>query len=74
MLFEPMGEVFPDEPMWGARKGDYSYIISEIKGYYYATARRAYIDEPKIEPGKLINIGEFPSMQKAIEACVEWKP
>ena len=69
-----MGEVFPGEPMWGARKGAYSYIISEIKGLYYASARRAYNLEQRIEPGKLINVGEFPSMQKAIEACVEWKP
>jgi hypothetical protein len=74
MIFEPMGEIFPDEPMWGAHRGDYSYIISEVKSKYYVSARRAYTTEPKIIPGQLINIGEFTSMRRAVEACMEWKP
>lgn len=74
MTFEPMGEVLPGLPMWGARKGGYSYMISEEEGVYVATVRRAYTTEPRPEYGRLIDLGKFPSMQKAIEACVEWKP
>lgn len=60
--------------MWGARKGDHSYMISEEEGIYVATVRRAYTDEPRPIPGQLIELGQFPSMSKAIEACVGWKP
>jgi len=74
MTFEPMTSPFPDMPMWGATKGDHSFIISEEDGVYASSVRRKYTTEPRIVPDQVIYLGKFPSMQQAIEACDGWKP
>jgi hypothetical protein len=74
MTFEPMSPVYPDIPMWGARKDGYSFIICEEDGVYTSSVRRAYTTEPRPVPNQVIYLGNFPSMQQAIEACNGWKP
>lgn len=74
MLFAPVTNSVFGVPMWAARRDDYSFIITEEGPQeYFVTARRAYTTEPRPIRGQLIEIGTFPSMQKAIEACVKWK-
>lgn len=73
MLFIPQPRVYADMPMWAAKRGGYSFIISEDNGVYAASARIAYTTEPKIIPNRLVDLGRFESMQKAIEACEGWK-
>ena len=74
MLFKPQPRVFDDMPMWAAKRGDYSFIISEDNGIYAASARWAYTTEPRPTMGRLIDLGRFDSMQKAIEACENGRP
>jgi hypothetical protein len=75
VIFKPMTGVYPGQPpMWAARRGDHSFLITDESEGFFATARRAYTTEPHPIPGELIELGVFPSMQKAIEACVKWKP
>jgi hypothetical protein len=76
MLFTPIkiDSPYTDMPMWAARKGDHSFLISEEDGVYSSSVRRAYTTEPRIIPDKIIYLGQFPSMQQAIEACDAWKP
>jgi hypothetical protein len=74
MTFEPVAPVFPDVPMWAARKGDHSFIITSEGGIYASSVRRAYTTEPRPIYGQVTYLGQFPSMQLAIEACDRWKP
>jgi hypothetical protein len=74
MTFEPIFPVYPDMPMWGATKGHHSFVISEEAGTYTSSVRRAYTTEPRPVPDQVIYLGQFPSMQLAIEACDRWKP
>lgn len=75
MIFEPMkNPMDPDVPMWYARRGDHSFIITDDDGLYHVSSRRAYTTEPHPIKGLLIDLGEHKSMQLAIEACTNWRP
>jgi hypothetical protein len=74
LIFNSIIPVYSDMPMWRATKGDHSFIITEEDGVYASSVRRVYTTEPHIVPDQIIYLGEFPSMQQAIEACDRWKP
>lgn len=75
MIFEPMENlVDPDVPMWCARRGDHSFIITDDGGLYHVSSRLAYTTEPRPIHGQLIDLGEYKSMGSAIEACTSWRP
>lgn len=74
MLFTPVISV-TGVPMWGARRDNYSFVITEEGPQeYFVSARLAYTTELRPIRGQLIELGSFPSMQLAIQACVKWKP
>jgi hypothetical protein len=73
LTFEPIAPVFPNMPMWRATKGDHSFVISEENGIYRSSVRRTYTTEPYLIPDQVVYLGDFPSMQQAIEACDGWK-
>lgn len=73
MMFTPVARILPDQPMWAAAAGPYTFIITEDDGKFSASARRKYIHGEAITPGYLVLICEMVgSMQKAVEACNKW--
>jgi len=69
MMFSPVERVFPDQPMWAAKEGEYGYIITQDNDGYSASSKLM----PSLPfQGTLNDLGTYPSMTAAIDACRKW--
>jgi len=78
MQFEVVERVFPDQPMWGARSGPMTFIITRDDGRFSASVKLATavpFDQTRVDIGG--GYQAFATLAEAQDACrafvKQWK-
>ena len=69
MKIEKMPPVFPEQEMWGASRGPFTFIITCENGIYSASAKQAGLLPFQ---GKRHDLGDFDNHRAAVAACIQF--
>lgn len=74
MVFTEMPPTVPGLLVWGAERGSYTFMVSEDSANNNEV--RASVKPQGATPfdGKRFDLGVFPTVQAAMDACEEWEP
>lgn len=73
LVFSPIPRLFPNQPLWGALGGRYSFVISQDRADGFTASAKEHPSVPFV--GKRIDLGGYcghESFESAKAACEDW--